>query len=580
MKRNHFESLFLILMTFFAACTLPSNENEKSKDASADYYEWTGSKNYKSPVELPAISNQSKNLSPNWWKNSAFYHIWIKSFKDSDLDDCSQNCGDFKGIEDSLDYIQNDLGCDAIWLSPFWDCQYKGSTNAESARINMHGYDVNDFYKVNKFFGTGDGSNALEELESLIAACHARGMKIIFDFVPNHTSHENQWFLDSSNGKNGKANWYLWTNSPNNWKNTWGADAWHNKNGRYYYAAFADTQPDLNYRNYEVREEMKNVVRYWLNKGFDGLRIDAVRYLIENKSSQTDTSETHEWFQELRKVIDEYESPKFMVCEAWIEYNRKLLNDYFGTEANPEFNMVLDFDQGKTCITDVRKWWDDNLTSSLFTPAKSEWSYGTFLGNHDEYQGRLADTFGEGSTKRAILATELSLLRPTVPFIYYGNEIAQKSGSQDGDFRLRQPFKWSMANSQKTEENSILSVNKKLLGLRQKEEYKKLFAKGKVQALYSDMIDNATRNHWKGAVAYTISYESQKILVVANLTGKEQLKFWFEDFGLSDSSKCKLIFGDENSNYKIDFESFENGAKNLVFKNFASYEIRVYDLGK
>lgn len=582
MQRNIFKSVLLVSFAFFSACTLPSNENEKSKESQSDYYEWTGDKNYKSPVALPEITNQSENLSANWWKTSAFYHIWIKSFKDSDLDDCSKNCGDFRGIEDSLDYIQNDLGCDAIWLSPFWDCWYKGSTNAESARINMHGYDVNDFYKVNKFFGTGDGSNAEAELESLIEACHARGMKIIFDFVPNHTSHENQWFLDSSNGKNGKSNWYLWSNSPNNWKNTWGADAWHNKNGRYYYAAFADTQPDLNYRNYEVREEMKNVVRYWLNKGFDGLRIDAVRYLVETKISQMDTSETHAWFAELRKVIDEYKSPKFMVCEAWIEGNRTALDRYFGTDDKPEFNMVLDFDQGKPIIeqvwageTDIyyNKVFQYDATKKIFANPNESQSYGTFLGNHDEYFSRIGDYESNLTNKGVHQATALSLLRPTVPFIYYGNEIAQKSGNENGDFRLRQPFDWTRATSQKNDESSLLNMNKALLTLRKSAEYKDLFANGKLNVLNCNMVVTTTQKPWKGAVAYTISNASQKLLVVANLTNNIQSALWFSDFGFSESNGYSLIVGNKDTDKSIYFKDY-----NTIFHNFAPHEIRVYDL--
>ncbi|MBR0098300.1 MAG: hypothetical protein IJP90_01110, partial [Treponema sp.] len=575
MKKFILKTFLIISLILLAACKNNSDDDDNipASSTTSEITKTTGDKTYKSPVALPALANQSTNLSANWWKTSAFYHIWIKSFKDSDLDDCSKNCGDFRGIEDSLDYIQNDLGCDAIWLSPFWDCWYKGESNAESAKINMHGYDVNDFYKVNKFFGTGDGSNAEAELESLIAACHARGMKIIFDFVPNHTSHENQWFLDSSNGKNGKSNWYLWSNSPNNWKNTWGADAWHKKNGRYYYAAFANTQPDLNYRNLEVREEMKNVVRYWLNKGFDGLRIDAVRYLVETESSQTDTAGTHEWFQELRKVIDEYTSPKFMVCEAWLENDRTNLNKYFGTSEKPEFNMVLDFDQGKTCITDVGKWWDENLTSSLFTPAKSEWSYGTFLGNHDEYFNRIGDYESNLTNKGVHQATALSLLRPTVPFIYYGNEIAQKSGDENGDFSLRQPFDWTRATSQKNDESSLLNMNKALLTLRKSAEYKDLFANGKLNVLNCNMVVTTTKKPWKGAVAYTISNASQKLLVVANLTNNIQSALWFSDFGFSESNGYSLIMGNKDTDKSIYFKDY-----NTIFYNFAPHEIRVYDL--
>ena len=428
---------------------------------------------------------------------------------------------------------------------------------------------------ANPYFGTGKGENAEAELESLIAACHSRGMEIIFDFVPNHTSHENQWFKDSAAGKNGKSDWYVWNDKSLDWKNTWGANAWHNKNGKYYYAAFADTQPDLNYRNYEVREEMKNVVRYWLNKGFDGLRIDAVRYLVETEDSLTDTAETHEWFAELREVIDEYESPKFMVCEAWIENDRTALNKYFGTSDKPEFNMVLDFDQGWNCIDDVKDGWNNYVSSRFFTPSDASYSYGTFLGNHDEYHNRLGDYFGNGTSDGGILATALSLLRPTVPFIYYGNEIAQKSGSQSGDFRLRQPFSWSMAEAQKSQPSSILNVNKTLLSLRNSEEYRDLFANGTVKILNCNMTVTDTNTPWKGAIAYTISNADQKLLIVANLTKYNQPSFWFEDFGMSEliGTGYSVLVGNTDT-----FLILVEDGTDALFTNFRPYEIRVYDL--
>ncbi|WP_294431789.1 alpha-amylase family glycosyl hydrolase [uncultured Treponema sp.] len=560
----------LLISSLLISCG--SSDGKGTSNLPAGLEAWTGDKNYKSPHTLPELTNQSENLSANWWKNSSFYHIWIKSFKDSDSNNCSTNCGDFKGIEDSLDYIQNDLGCDAIWLSPFWDCSYKGS--------NMHGYDVNDFYKVNPYFGTGNGANAEAELESLIAACHSRGMKIIFDFVPNHTSDQNQWFKDSVDGKNGKSSWYMWNTKALDWKNTWGANSWHLKNGKYYYAAFANTQPDLNYRNYEVREEMKNVVRYWLNKGFDGLRIDAVRYLVENEDSLQDTPETHEWFAELRQVIDEYESPKFMVCEAWIEGDRTALNKYFGTDAKPEFNMVLDFDQGKTCIEEVLCQGTDiyynnkfkySSLSKFFANPDSNKAYGTFLGNHDEYFDRLGDHIPSESPAAA-LATSLSLLRPTVPFIYYGNEIAQKSGSQSGDERLRQPFNWTSANTQKNTTDSPLNVNKALLNLRKTAEYKEVFANGTVQILDIDMIYTETQEPWKHALAYTITNGSQKLLVVANLTSSKQNTLYFTNPGLNTDS-YSLLVGNKDADTTI-----KTDGSDLLFYNFCSYEIRVYDL--
>lgn len=589
MKKFILKTFLIISLILLAACKNNSDDDDNipASSTTSEITKTTGDKNYKSPVALPALANQSTNLSANWWKTSAFYHIWIKSFKDSDLNDCSQNCGDFRGIEDSLDYIQNDLGCDAIWLSPFWDCAYKGKTNGESAKINMHGYDVNDFYKVNKFFGTGDNAtseSAESELESLIAACHARGMKIIFDFVPNHTSDQNQWFLDSARKYNGKTDWYVWKKTANNWKSTLNDSAWRKNSERneYYYTAFANTQPDLNYRNLEVREEMKNVVRYWLNKGFDGLRIDAVRYLVETESSQTDTAGTHEWFQELRKVIDEYTSPKFMVCEAWLENDRTNLNKYFGTSEKPEFNMVLDFDQGKPIIEQVGAGRTDiyynevfqyDATKKIFANPNESQSYGTFLGNHDEYFSRIGDYESNLTNKGVHQATALSLLRPTVPFIYYGNEIAQKSGDENGDFSLRQPFDWTRATSQKNDESSLLNMNKALLTLRKSAEYKDLFANGKLNVLNCKMVVTTTQKPWKGAVAYTISNASQKLLVVANLTNNIQSALWFSDFGFSESNGYSLIVGNKDTDKSIYFKDY-----NTIFHNFAPHEIRVYDL--
>ena len=571
MKKRFVSAMCLLLCTalLFISCSDSDKDdsNPENSDFPSNLAEWTGDKEYKSPVALPAVSNQSESLEDLWWKKSAFYHIWIKSFKDSDVGDCSKNCGDFKGIEDSLDYIQNDLGCDAIWLSPFWDCLYKGSTNATSAALNMHGYDVNDFYKVNPYFGTGDGSNAEAELDSLIAACHARGMKIIFDFVPNHTSSNNKWFTDSASSQNGKRDWYLWNDKALDWKNTWGANAWHSKNGSYYYAAFADTQPDLNYRNYEVREEMKNVVRYWLNKGFDGLRIDAVRYLVETADSLTDTDETHAWFAELRKVIDEYESPKFMVCETWIENDRTSLNKYFGTSDAPEFNMVLDFDQGKpivvgSSIGSAYIYYDNGnlaftMNSTIYENPSALQSYGTFLGNHDEYIDRLGDWEGEGTSGKSILATALSLLRPTVPFIYYGNEISQKSGSQSGDFRLRQPFDWDMVTSQKSASDSVLNVNKTLLLLRRNSEYADLFENGTVKLCNSHTYTSDTNELCTNLFGYTIENGSKKILVLANVSPYYKSNIWF--YSDSIPSEYSLIVGNKDTSSDITYYTDDAG---------------------
>ena len=157
------------------------------------YQQFIGNKDYVSPknVSQEQAENQSTELDSKWWKESSFYHIWVKSFNDSDGD----GIGDLKGIEQKLDYIQDNVGCNAIWLSPIFDCSGKGS--------NMHGYDTTDYYAVNPKFG--DES----DLISLINAVHDRKMQIIFDFVPNHTSYEHPWFTDSLNYGT-KRDWYVW----------------------------------------------------------------------------------------------------------------------------------------------------------------------------------------------------------------------------------------------------------------------------------------------------------------------------------------------------------------------------------
>ncbi len=576
----------------FSACSHSSDSDNESENFLD--FEWTGDQNYKSPTKLPELSNQSENLEENWWRNSVFYHIWIKSFKDSDLDDCSRNCGDFKGIEDSLDYIKNDLGCDAIWLSPFYECDYKESTNAASAQMNMHGYDVVNYYKVNSYFGTGNGSNAEAELDSLIKACHEKGIKIIFDFIPNHTAASNQWFQDSINKKNGKRSWYLWNDTPLNGTNNYGGNPWHrepdnslfpdsnpNKKYSYYYATFTDNMPDLNYRNWEVREEMKNVARYWLNKGFDGLRVDGARHLIENATSSVDTPETHAWFAELREVIDEYKSPKFMVCESWIDGNRAATESYFGTDEKPEFHMVFDFDQGKPMaaaayIEDTLLIHDGknyNLAECIRANPSSSKTYGIFLCNHDTYYPRLGSVYGEGTSTGAILATSLYLLAPSVPFIYYGNEVGQALGNFDGDPAWRQPLKWNLVNEQKKDENSLLNINKKLIALRNSPEYRDLFANGKIQMLKCDMTITGTNKPWTGAVQYIISNESKKLLVSVNLRNNKERCLWFEDFGVEDVENYSLLIGNKET-----YNSFDYADGDFKTYDYAPYEIRVYDL--
>lgn len=567
-------SSLIVLSAVFISCPSTS-EPAENKNFPSNLLEYVGSEIYKSPnnVEISesAVQNQSSGLKDSWWREANFYHIWVKSFYDSDGD----NCGDFKGIEEKLSYIKDDLGCDGIWLSPIFDCDYKGKAEG----FNMHGYDVKDYYAVNDYFGTED------DLISLINACHDKGIKIIFDFVPNHTGSGNKWFTDSCKNENGMKDWYMWSEKQlSQWNTGMGGDTgkWNQNpygNG-YYYSAFYANQPDLNYRNYEVREEMKNVVRYWLNKGFDGVRIDAVRYLVETENAKYDTDETHEWFEELRSdVIDKYAenglSPKFMVCEAWIPNDRTRLEKYFGSTENPEFNMVFDFDQGLGIINSINNQDASYASSTLRANPDENKTYGTFIGNHDRYINRLGSYY-YGYEPMIKLSSAMSLLRPTTPFIYYGNEIGMEDDERFGsypdfDISLRGKFDWSEAEKQKTNASSILNLNKAILTLRK--TYPNLFANGKVEFLQSNTIRMDTNESLNNVVAYTISDGADSLLCIFSLVDNPDNSFWFSNSSLVNVDNYSVLIGINNDKNLSIEDSY------LKIQYIAPYEARVYYLG-
>lgn len=553
-KYFSFISAFIVFASaFFVSCPSSSVRTENT-DFPSNLLEYVGSETYKSPnnveINSSSVQNQSSGLKDSWWRATNFYHIWMKSFADSDGD----GCGDFKGIEQKLSYIKDDLGCDGIWLSPIFDCDWKG----KSEKFNMHGYDVKDYYAVNDYFGTED------DLISLINACHNKGIKIIFDFVPNHSSRGNQWFIDSCKKQNGKKDWYMWSDKQlSQWNTGMGSDTgkWNrNPYGNdYYYSAFYGNQPDLNYRNYEVREEMKNVVRYWLNKGFDGLRIDAVRYLVETEEAKYDTDETHKWFQELRSEIDKYKdiSPKFMVCEAWIANDRPRLEKYFGSDTNPEFNMVFDFDQGYGIYESVTGHNDEKFRSLKTNPNANQ-TYGTFIANHDNYMDRIG-TLCRDSQPLMKLLTAMSLLRPTTPFIYYGNEIGMKDDTSLGayDIRHRGNFKWDEAEKQKADSSSLFNMNKALLSIRN--EYN--LADGNLKFL------EGTQN---SVSAYTVSSGTNTILCVFNLSFETAKESSFAKPNDLDISKYSVLLGMNTE------KTLSESEGSLKVANLSPCEVRVY----
>src|SRR5271169_2605918 len=204
-----------------------------------------------------------------WWQTGVIYQIYPRSFQDTNGD----GIGDLKGIKQRLDYLIG-LGIDAIWISPIYP-----------SPMADFGYDVADYCDVDSRFG------ALADFDDLLAQAHARGLKILLDFVPNHTSDRHPWFVESRSSRdNPKRDWYIWRDPapnggpPNNWISDFGGSAWEwdGKTGQYYYHAFLSSQPDLNWRNREVVDAMHDVLRFWLDRGVDGFRVDVIWHLIKD----------------------------------------------------------------------------------------------------------------------------------------------------------------------------------------------------------------------------------------------------------------------------------------------------------
>jgi alpha-glucosidase len=371
-----------------------------------------------------------------WWQEAVFYQIYPRSFADGDGD----GIGDLQGIVTKLDYLQ-DLGIDAIWLSPHYpsplfDC----------------GYDISDYTGVAPEYGT------LDDFERFLGAAHRRGMRVILDLVLNHTSDQHPWFIASRSSRdNPKRDWYIWRDGrgggpPNNWAAMFGGPAWEYDpaTGQYYYHFFFKQQPDLNWRNPEVKQAMFDAVRFWLDLGVDGYRLDAIPTIFEDpelpdhdsdlsllelrRPSLTPRSpeeqarleeqrralfryqwglpEVHELMREVRTLVDEYDD-RVLVGET---------DDvaYYGDGQN-ELHLVFNFSLMRTerlTAAYVRA----NQRERFATMPPQAWPCNT-LGNHDS--SRVYSHYGDGENDAALARISLALmltLRGT-PFLYNGEEI-------------------------------------------------------------------------------------------------------------------------------------------------------------
>jgi alpha-amylase len=426
------------------------------------------------PAPIPELSLSS--AVADWHKDAVVYHVWVASFRDSDGD----GIGDLNGIRHSLDVLR-DLGVNAIWLSPFF-------TSASTPR-NLHGYDVVDHYTVDPRLGSN------EDAFAMVREAHQRGIRLIFDFVPNHLSTRHPWFVEARDINSPKREWFVWRQErPDGlWKGMGGHGAWHPSDGAWYYGIFWSGMPDVNHRHDEARLELARAARFWLDRGFDGIRMDAVRYLYEDfsgagaRSDQQDQPETIEWFESWRRdVMEPYTAagyPKFMVAENWTGDPEGLLA-YMVRNGRPVFHMTLNFPAlgalTKLDLNAAKRWWawDAGLPDSAWL--------GNFVSNHDMAADRPGTLFAE-QPARLRAQTAWLILGPGTPFIYYGNEIGQQQGPERGDLRHRHKLNWAGIARQREDAASTWRWHQRLIQLRHQHAS---IRRGKIQFLRNDGGDD------------------------------------------------------------------------------------------
>jgi alpha-glucosidase len=360
-----------------------------------------------------------------WWQRGVIYQVYPRSFQDSDGD----GVGDLRGITSRLDYLRW-LGVDAIWISPFYPSPMKD-----------FGYDITDHTNVHPMFGD------LEDFDALVGEAHHRNIRVIVDYVPNHTSNEHPWFLHSRSSKDDpKRSWYIWRDPapdggvPNNWLSVFGGSAWtfDEATHQYYYHAYLEEQPDLNWRNPEVREAMLDVLRFWLERSVDGFRVDALRQLVKDDRFRdnppnpdylpggspydallpvysTDRPEVHEAIRGMRRVLGEYGEDRVLIGELYLPIER--LVRYYG-EGGSGVQLPMNFHLISTP-------WDAEKVGNLIDTyeaslPKSGWPTWV-LGNHD--RSRIASRVGPAQAR--VAAMLLLTLRGT-PTLYYGDEIGMR----------------------------------------------------------------------------------------------------------------------------------------------------------
>ncbi len=442
-----------------------------------------------------------------WWNDAVFYELFVRSFNDSDGD----GIGDFQGIIERLDYLndgdpdtKSDLGITAIWLMPMLESP------------SYHGYDVTDYYSIEPDYGS------MEDFEEFLAEAHSRGIKVIIDLVLNHSSSQHPWFTQSASSTNDFREWYVWSDTNPGFDGPWGQNVWHANGGDYFYGLFWGGMPDLNYEHPPVKEEMFNVADFWLDKGVDGYRLDAIKYLIEDGSILENTQGTISLLEEFNDVYKSNNADMFTIGEVWS--NTESIIPYV---QNDRLDVCFEFELANEILNAVNSGNPTGIAEQMSQISSSypALQYGTFLTNHD--MNRVYNSLGS-SDSRIKLAASIYLTLPGIPFIYYGEELNMiGTGAHEN---IRRPMQWSndqyagfsssnpwygigsnyMTNNVETmdaDPSSILNHYKKLVHIRNENAP---LRKGNYLSVNSE--DNV--------LSYAREYEDELVVVVSNFSSQ------------------------------------------------------------
>lgn len=412
----------------------------------------------------------------NWYQEAVFYELYIRAYKDGNGD----GHGDFVGAIDKLDHVQS-LGVDCIWIMPMYPSPLKDD-----------GYDIADYMGIHPDYGT------LEDFKAFLDAAHERGLRVITDLVMNHTSDQHYWFQEARKGPDSPFHdYYVWSETGTEYADAriifldYEASNWtyDDKVGKYYWHRFYRTQPDLNYDNPAVHEEMINIMRYWLDLGVDGFRADAVPYLYEREGTNCENlPETHAFLKKVRRIMDEEYPGRILIAEAnqWPEDVRA----YFGD--GDEFHMCFHFPIMPRLYMALKRADKSSILNILDRtpeiPEDTQWV--TFLRNHDELtlemvtaeerqwmweqyapEPRMRQNLGirrrllpllDGDKRRWLLLNALLLSLPGTPIVYYGDEIGMGDNIWLKDRNgCRTPMQWDDSKNAgfSTADETYLPVN-------------------------------------------------------------------------------------------------------------------------